>query len=179
MPLTPRRFLRLVTDEDVALYPKASLFLRLLARVADVAIAWALTRATGPAGFVCAFLYLLFADSLLSGQSLGKKTFGIKVVYLPLRSGAKAKDSALRNGPIAFVVILAMMPDIGLEAFVVGSCVAGISEGVRVLRHPFGLRLGDVWAQTQVIDGKVGLGDATRLGTGREAPAPGRLMVAS
>ena len=82
----------------------------------DGAIAWALYWSTGPAGVVMALLYTLFADGILQGQSPGKKIFGVKVVYLPTRSGARHRDSVLRNAPFGLVVILSMMLSLVLSA---------------------------------------------------------------
>ncbi len=48
------------------------------------------------------------------------------------------------------------MPEpLGPVAFFAGVVVIGGIEAWKVWRHPLGLRLGDVWAQTQVVDGKV------------------------
>jgi uncharacterized RDD family membrane protein YckC len=148
------RTLRLVRENDAQLPPKASLFLRSLARLVDIAIAYILYRSTGPAGVVAALLYLLFADGMLQGQSLGKKLFGVKVIYLPTLQGARHRDSLLRNSPFAFVIVLRMMPELGLKAFILGCAVVLSIEVVRIIREPHGLRLGDLWAQTQVVDGR-------------------------
>lgn len=147
--------LRLVSTEDEGTpFPKASLFLRAGARLVDVAIAWSLYVATGPAGIVIALLYVLFADGMLAGQSPGKKVFGVKVIYLPTRSAARHRDSVLRNSPLGLILILSMMPELGVMAFIAGLIVIGGIEALRCLRDEDGLRLGDLWAQTQVIDGK-------------------------
>jgi uncharacterized RDD family membrane protein YckC len=121
----------------------------------DVAIAWALYLATGPAGVVMAFLYILFADGMLQGQSPGKKIFGVKVIYLPTLTGARHRDSVLRNAPFGLIIILSMMPELGFKAFLAGLVVIAGIEAIEVLRDEDGARLGDAWAQTQVIDGKV------------------------
>ncbi len=154
-------------DERDPFYPKASLFLRAGARLIDVAIAWVLYQSTGPAGIVMALLYLVFADGMLNGQSPGKKAFGVKVVYLPTRQGARHRDSVLRNAPFGLIMILGMMPELGFRAFVGGVLVIGGIEALRCVRDPEGLRLGDVWAQTQVIDGKVPFDQAQPVSTGQ------------
>jgi hypothetical protein len=118
----------------------------------------------------------LFADGMLAGQSPGKKLFGVKAVYLPTRSGARHRDSVLRNSPFGLVIILGMMPDLGFKAFVAGVVVIGAVEGVRAFRDPHGLRLGDLWAQTQVIDGKVPLASPQTARERQEARAAGRIM---
>lgn len=152
-----RRNLRVVQDgEPGSPYPKASLFLRSGARAIDVALAFGIWKLTGPAGMVMAIIFLLFADGFLQGQSPGKKIFGVKVMHLPTRSVARNRDSVLRNAPLALIVLLGMMPHpLGLAAFLGGLVVIGGIEALRVLRDPLGQRLGDAWAQTQVVDGKV------------------------
>jgi hypothetical protein len=151
----PRHGLRVVRGEEGSPYPKASLLLRGGARVIDIAIAYGLYRVTGPAGFVIALLYVLFADGWLNGQSVGKKLLGVKVIYLPTRAAARHRDSVLRNAPFGLVLLLGMMPDLGHEAFIAGVLVIGGVAAIKVYRDPLGIRLGDIWAQTQVIDGKV------------------------
>ncbi|MGZ3458237.1 MAG: RDD family protein, partial [Archangium sp.] len=137
-------------------YPKASLWMRLGARLVDVAVAWGLHVMCGAAGSVVALLFLLLADGMLQGQSVGKRIFGVKVMHLPTQSAARHRDSTLRNAPLALIVLLGMMPaPLGAVACVAGLVVIGGIEAVRVVRDPLGWRLGDTWAQTQVVDGKV------------------------
>lgn len=176
--------LRVIDGSSRPAYPKASEWLRIGARLFDMALAWALYLATGPAGTVVALLYILFADGLLQGQSPGKKVFGIKVMYLPTRSGARHRDSVLRNAPFGLIIILSMMPELGFKAFIAGLFIIGGIEAVEALRDEGGVRLGDAWAQTQVIDGKVPTDLPQRVSHEREARAgvrfsspqlPGRL----
>ena len=162
-----RPFLRVVRDRDGSPYPKASLFLRGMARAVDVAIAVVLFRVTGPAGIVVALLYVLFADGMLSGQSPGKKVFGVKVIHLPTRAAGRYRESVLRNAPFGLVMILFMMPDLGDIAFVAGATVIGGIEAFKVVRDALGMRLGDSWAQTQVVDGKVVAGQMSLSRDGR------------
>jgi hypothetical protein len=178
------RVLRLVSEGDAMAgspYPKASLLLRVGARLVDVAVAWGLWVVCGAAGSVVALLFLLLADGMLQGQSVGKKIFGVKVMHLPTRSAARHRDSTLRNAPLALVVLLGMMPQpLGLVAGAAGLVVIGGLEAWRVLKDPLGWRLGDMWAQTQVVDGKVVAGAtvAARTPVGHER-APGRLLSAA
>jgi uncharacterized RDD family membrane protein YckC len=155
---TPRR-LRLVHEGDAATgspYPKAALWMRLGARIVDIGVAWGLYVGCGAAGGVVALLFLLLADGMFQGQSVGKRIFGVKVMHLPTRSAARHRDSTLRNAPLALIVLLGLMPPpLGAVAFLGGLVVIGGVEALRVVRDPLGLRLGDTWAQTQVVDGKV------------------------
>jgi uncharacterized RDD family membrane protein YckC len=178
------RVLRLVGEGDAmsgSPYPKASLLLRVGARLVDVAVAWGLWVVCGAAGSVVALLFLLLADGMIQGQSVGKKIFGVKVMHLPTRSAARHRDSTLRNAPLALVVLLGMMPQpLGLVAGFAGLLVIGGLEAWRVLKDPLGWRLGDMWAQTQVVDGKVVAGAtvAARTPVAHER-APGRIMSAA
>jgi hypothetical protein len=178
------RVLRIVADdakETGSPYPKASLFLRLGARVVDVAVAWGLYVVCGAAGAVVALLFLLLADGMIQGQSVGKRIFGVKVMHLPTRSAARHRDSTLRNAPLALVVLLGMMPaPLGWVAGLAGLVVIGGVEAWRVVRDPLGWRLGDTWAQTQVVDGKVVAGATVAARTPvAHQRAPGRIMSAA
>lgn len=172
-----RSGLRVVSDEEGSPYPKASLFLRGCARAVDILLAWALYESTGPAGIVIALLYLLFADGLIEGQSPGKKLFGVRVVYLPTRQGARRRDSVLRNAPFGLIIVLSMMPELGMKAFVAGILVIGGIEAVTCWRDRDGLRYGDLWAQTQVVDGKVVVGQPQASPLGEPQREPARLKV--
>lgn len=171
-----QRKLHLVREAEGSPYPKASLLLRGMARLVDAAVALGLYRVTGPAGVVVALLYLLFADGLLQGQSVGKRIFGVKVIHLPTRAAARYRESVLRNSPFGLVMLLGMMPDLGEVVFLAGALVIGGVEAWKVLRDPLGLRLGDAWAQTQVIDGKVVAGQGV-VRAADAARSPGRVML--
>ena len=150
--------LQLVPEDGVpeSPYPRCSFLLRGMARLADVGIAYALALAAGRAGLVVALLYLLLADGVFHGQSVGKRIFGVKAVFLPMRTDARFRDSTLRNAPMALIVLLRMMPEpFGLRAGLAGLLVIGAVEAWKAVRDPLGRRFGDVWAQTQVVDGKV------------------------
>jgi hypothetical protein len=172
-----RNPLRVVGEEGLGSpYPKCSLFLRGGARGVDTLIAVGLHFLFSRTGAVVPLLFILFADGLLHGQSLGKRLFGIRAVYVPTRSGARHRDSVLRNAPLALIVLLSMMPaPLGQPAFIGGALIIGGIECWKVLRHPLGLRLGDIWAQTQVVDAKVVVGGHVEEGRAAVAtPGPDR-----
>lgn len=137
-------------------YPKCTLWMRLGARAVDLVIAYGIFFFTGQRfGAVLAILFILFADGMIEGQSIGKRIFGIKVVHLPTRASGRKRDSTLRNAPLALPILFWMMPEVGFVAFAAGAAVIYGVETFRVLRDPLGHRFGDVWAETQVVDGKV------------------------
>lgn len=168
--------LRVVRESEGSPYPKCSLVLRGLARLTDLGIALALLYAAGDAGPTLALLYTVLADGLMQGQSFGKRMFGVRVVYLPTRTSGRYRESFLRNAPLGLVILFGMMPSpLGGIAAGAGAVLIGAIEAWRTLSDPLGLRLGDEWAQTQVIDGKVVTGAGQPL-TPQEVQASGRLM---
>lgn len=175
-----RPSLHLVPEEGIpeSPYPRCSTLLRVLARIGDLGLAYGLSLAAGRAGLVVALLYLLLADGIFRGQSVGKRIFGVKAVYLPSRTDARFRDSTLRNAPLALVVLLKMMPEpFGLRAALAGLLVIGGVEAWKAWRDPLGRRLGDVWAQTQVVDGKVVSGSEALARPSSVPVGPGRWMT--
>jgi len=171
--------LRVVREGEASPYPKCSLVLRGLARASDLAIAFGLLKAAGDAGPTLALLYTLLADGLLQGQSFGKRLFGVRVVHVPTRANGRYRESFLRNAPLGLVILFGMMPSpLGGIAAGAGAVLIGAIEAWRVISEPLGLRLGDEWAETQVIDGKVVTGAGQPL-TPSEVQAPGRVMSKS
>ncbi len=135
-------------------YPKADLTLRGLARLVDFGIALLLAFSAPPVGPMAAALYLLAADSLFHGQSAGKRLFGIRVMVVPRRVPAGMHESLLRNSPFALVAVFATFPPLWLVLFVAGVPIVAF-ETYMILTDRLGIRVGDVFADTQVVDAKV------------------------
>lgn len=92
----------------------------------------------GVSHFLATFLsmiYIVFRDGLFSGQSVGKKVMGIRVVHTDGRS-ISFVDSSFRNVPflIPYVFPLAL-----------------VVEAVALLKSPERKRLGDRVASTRVV----------------------------
>jgi uncharacterized RDD family membrane protein YckC len=136
-------------------YPKAELLPRLLARLTDFLLAVLFPLVLGEPGGILAALYLLFADGVFHGQSVGKRLLGIKVMILSPRSEADYRRSALRNFPFAVVALLGLLP--GGRGLLMGCAAAVVLavEGTMALADKLGLRLGDLVSGTQVVDTKV------------------------
>jgi uncharacterized RDD family membrane protein YckC len=152
-------------------YPKAELMPRLLARLFDLMVCGGLIALSREAGAVVGAAYLLVADGLFRGQSLGKKLLGLKVIHLPTQRGAGARASALRNYPMALVGLLALATPADWTVMALGSALVLGYEAYRVITDPLGIRQGDQLAQTQVVDGKVVAGQGM-LATAGESRAP-------
>ena len=111
-------------------YPKADLTLRGLARAADFALAWVAAQSAPQVGPILAAFYLLVADGLMSGQSVGKRIFGVRTVVVPRRAPAGWHESVLRNAPFALVAIFYANPLLWPVLFVL-SRAGEIAHGIR------------------------------------------------
>jgi uncharacterized RDD family membrane protein YckC len=140
-------------------YPKADLTLRGLARLVDFTLAFVLAQTSPQVGPVLAALYLLAADGLMAGQSVGKKIFGIRTVVVPRRAPAGYHESMLRNAPFALVAVFWAVPLLWPMLFVAGVPIVGF-EAYMIFSDRLGIRIGDVFADTQVVDAKVLAKDA-------------------
>jgi len=135
-------------------YPKADPVLRGLARFADFALAFVLAQMAPQVGPVLAALYLLAADGIMNGQSVGKRIFGVRTVVLPGRAPASYRESALRNAPFALVAIFWAVPILWPVFFIAGIPIVGF-EAYMIFSDRLGVRIGDIFADTQVVDAKV------------------------
>ena len=135
-------------------YPKADLTLRGLARLVDFALALALAQAAHEAGLILAVIYLLLADGFMHGQSIGKRIFGIRTMVVPRRVPAGYRESLLRNAAFALLALFYMVPLGWILLVVAGLPIVGF-ETWMVLSDRLGVRIGDIFADTQVVDAKV------------------------
>lgn len=135
-------------------YAKADLTLRGLARLADFALAFVLAQSAPQAGPLLAALYLLAADGLMNGQSVGKRIFGVRTVVIPKRAPAAWRESALRNAPFALVAVFWAVPLLWPVFFIAGIPIVAF-EAYMIQTDRLGIRIGDIFADTQVVDAKV------------------------
>jgi len=152
-------------------YPKADLTLRGLARGVDVTIALLFWMTRSPAGPVLAALYLLLADGLMQGQSVGKRLFGVRVVVVPRQVPAGFHESLLRNAPFALVAGFGASPFLWILLLVAGVPIVAF-EAYMIFTDRLGIRIGDIFADTQVVDGKVLAKDDAAAPLSTAAPAP-------
>jgi len=135
-------------------YPKADLTLRGLARLVDFSVAFALAQVAHEAGLILAVIYLLLADGFMHGQSIGKRIFGIRTMVVPRRVPAGYRESLLRNAAFALLALFYMVPLGWLLLVVAGLPIVGF-ETWMVVSDRLGVRIGDIFADTQVVDAKV------------------------
>lgn len=143
------------TRREGSPYPKASLLPRAVARASDLTIGFMLSSVSGSVGVLAALIYLLVADALWHGQSVGKRIAGIKVVHVPTRTSADLRHSMVRNAPFALAFLFTVISLWGWLLFVLLGLPLVLFEGYMVYSDSLGVRLGDIFADTQVIDGKV------------------------
>lgn len=157
-------------------YPKADLTFRILARLADFAFSFALARLHPPVGPLLAAAYLLLGDGLSHGQSLGKKLFGVRAVIVSRRAPAGFRESILRNAPFGLVMVFVAVPLLWPVLVIAGVPIVAF-EAWQVFDDKLGIRIGDFFADTQVVDAKVFTRDAEvaaarRLGIAVPPPPP-------
>jgi len=124
---------------DALVYLVIYIFLFFWARVGDY-FAWILAGG-----------YLLVKDGLHSGQSLGKKVFGLRVVNVDMKRPGDITDSVKRN-------LIFFIP--GLFRFVpfLGSLIATVVFAIElyfIFNDVQGLRWGDNFARTMVVEEKI------------------------
>ena len=137
---------------------------RVGAKFIDLAVVMIVAAMYYPVGPLLGFLYSLFADALpvkgFSGQSLGKKLLRLRAVSLRPggRVGAygqpalRLRDSLFRNAPVGVATFFALIPIWGWAILALIGFPLMIVEIYLLVRAPRGQRLGDVMADTEVVE---------------------------
>jgi len=130
---------------------KASVLKRVLARMVDGLVAWALALVLPPVGILVGLMYLAVADGVQKGQSLGKMVFGLEVVT---SDGAPCdlKSSIYRNIPFELALLFLAVPLLGWILLVIAGIPILLIELWLVIADHNGSRLGDRIAGTTVIE---------------------------
>ena len=127
---------------------KANILHRFVAKFVDFLIIAASSEIFPPVGFLVGITYLLMADGLLQGQSIGKRVVGLTTMKAARQEVASFRESALRNAPLAAALVLGLIPYLG---WILLGVIIGL-EALLVIGNDHGLRIGDEIAQTQVVD---------------------------
>ncbi|MCL5062113.1 MAG: RDD family protein [Nitrospiraceae bacterium] len=128
---------------------KASLLLRVIAKMLDFIIMAAAAKTLPQVGYLAGIIYLLISDGLFDGRSLGKKILRLKVISLSTGSSGTFRDSILRNTTLAVALLLYKIPLVGWLFVIVIIAL----EFLLMLGNKDGMRLGDDIANTEVIEG--------------------------
>ena len=124
---------------------------RLIAKGIDLFIALILSFSFYPLGILLGVTYLTIADSLQSGQSVGKKFMGFAVISLEDKTPCSIRQSVIRNLPLTIPLFLAIFPLWGVVfALLVGTPLI-LLELYLIFTLDSGSRLGDVMADTTIM----------------------------
>ena len=93
--------------------------------------------------------YILIADGFSEGRSVGKRLIGLQTVIPRSQKVSGFKESIIRNLPLALAYLLFSIPYIGWLAALAILAL----ESLLIIGNDQGLRLGDDFARTQVLDG--------------------------
>lgn len=130
---------------------------RLLAKAIDLIIVLALAgtdQLVGIAGPLAALLYVLIADGLFGGRSIGKRIVQLKVVNITSNKPCSFKDSMIRNAPLGVGVFFYIIPFWGWVLWLVIGIPIVIMEIYLMKSLENYTRLGDTMAETQVLEDK-------------------------
>ncbi len=133
---------------EQAVYPKAHVLNRFIAKLIDLFIVVAADEIASPVGFLSGLAYILIADGFAGGRSIGKRLVGLQTMRLDSRESAGFRESIIRNLPCGMAQVLFAVPYIGW----IGSVAILAFEGLLIIGNEQGRRLGDEVARTQVLD---------------------------
>jgi uncharacterized RDD family membrane protein YckC len=127
---------------------RASLLLRIFAKVLDFILIAAVAEVVPKAGFYAGLLYLLISDGLFEGRSIGKLLIGLRVVSATGDEPCSVKESIMRNALLGAGLMLYKLPWIGWIFIILVS----VLEFLILLGSKNGMRLGDELAKTIVVE---------------------------
>lgn len=133
---------------EQAVYPKAHVLNRFIAKLIDLFIVVAADEIASPVGFLSGLAYILIADGFAGGRSIGKRLVGLHTMRLDSHESAGFRESIIRNLPFGMAQVLFAVPYIGW----IGSAAILAFEGLLIIGNEQGRRLGDEVARTQVLD---------------------------
>lgn len=133
-------------------YPKADLVNRFLAKFIDFLLVGALSQILKPIGPLTGLTYILISDGFFQGRSLGKKLIGLRVITKKEGEECNFRDSIIRNLIPAVVVLFSILPLIGWFLFFTVGMVILVFESYLIYTDEAGRRIGDILADTQVIE---------------------------
>lgn len=133
---------------EQAVYPKAHVLNRFVAKLIDLFIVAAANEMASPVGFLSGLAYILIADGFAGGKSIGKRLIGLETIRLDSQGPAGFRESILRNLPFGCAHVAFAIPWIGWLM----SLAIVVFESLLIIGNEQGRRLGDEVAGTQVLD---------------------------
>lgn len=134
--------------------PPADPLTRWVAKFFDVLLASAIDQLIPVVGFFAAVTYVMIADALQPGGSVGKRVLGLAVRGLDGRTSG-IRESVLRNGVLAIPYAVCLLLQSGGWVAATAGWIVFVGafglEGILLVGNPQGQRLGDELAGTRVI----------------------------
>jgi len=130
-------------------FKKAGVLVRTVAKILDFIVIAAAIEILPKAGFFAGLTYLLIADGLFDGRSLGKKLIGLRVISSDTHTPCTFRESILRNSTFGIGYLFYNILWIGW----IFIAVISVFEFIILLGSRDNMRLGDEIAKTIVIEG--------------------------
>lgn len=143
----------LVLHEQANPGEKVGTLTRCIAKGVDLCVIFLLSIVLPyPVGVLLGFFYTLVHDGIKDGQSLGKRLFHLKVIHLKDHKPCTLRESVIRNSPLGVATFFAIIPFWGWIILVLLGVPLVALEIYLMLTQPNGGRLGDVMADTKVVE---------------------------
>jgi len=131
---------------------KADVLHRLLAKFIDALIVGAACMVLYPVGVMIGATYIVIADGLFEGRSIGKYIIGLRVIRETDNDEATFTDSFIRNALFGLIVLFGLVPFLRWLLILTVGLLIVIFETYYVVATADGRRVGDLAAGTQVVD---------------------------
>lgn len=139
------------TDADSS--GKVSTLTRCIAKGIDLCVIFLFSVVLPyPVGVLLGFIYTIIHDGLFGGQSLGKRIFHLRAVQLADEQPCGLRESVIRNSPLGVAALFGIIPFWGWIILVILGIPLMALEIYLMITQPGGSRLGDVMADTKVIE---------------------------
>lgn len=143
----------LVLERPVTGASKVSTLTRCIAKSIDLFVIVFLSVVLPyPAGVLLGFIYTLIHDGVFKGQSLGKWLFQLKVIHLKSNEPCTLRDSVIRNAPLGVATFFGIIPFWGWIILILLGIPLVALEIYLMVTIENGGRLGDVMADTKVVE---------------------------
>ena len=131
---------------------KADVLHRLLAKLIDALLVGAACLVLYPVGVMIGATYIVIADGLFEGRSVGKYIIGLRVLRETDGEEATFTDSFIRNALFGLIVLFGVVPFLRWLLILSVGLLIVLFETYYVVATADGRRVGDLAAGTLVVD---------------------------
>ena len=131
---------------------KADVLHRLLAKLIDALLMGAACLVLYPVGVMIGATYIVIADGLFEGRSIGKYIIGLRVIRDMDGEEATFTDSFIRNALFGLIVLFGVVPFLRWLLILSVGLLIVLFETYYVVATADGRRVGDLAAGTLVVD---------------------------